>query len=75
MDGCFEWQKNFAAKQGSLGPQKLRSLKSLTPLLKKRECFVKPSKLLPHQIKSGKTIKNVIIDPQTTEIWSKELNI
>ena len=27
-------------------------------------------KLLPYQIPGGKTVKNVQIDPQTTEIWS-----
>ncbi len=30
-------------------------------------------KWLPYQILGGKTVKNVDIDPQTTEIWPKEL--
>ncbi len=30
-------------------------------------------KLLPYQSVGGKIVKNVQIDPQTTEIWSKVL--
>ena len=31
-------------------------------------------KWLPYKILGGKPVKNVKIDPQTTEIWSKKLN-
>ncbi len=31
-------------------------------------------KWLPYQILGGKTVKNVQISPQTTEIWPKWLN-
>ena len=31
------------------------------------------SQLLPHKILGGKTLKNVQIDPQTTDIWPKQL--
>ena len=33
------------------------------------------SQLLPHKILGGKTLKNVSIDPQTTKIWSTDLNL
>ena len=32
-------------------------------------------KWLPLQIRGAKTVKNVQIDPQTTEIWPKQLNV
>ena len=32
-------------------------------------------KWLPYQFLGGKTVKNVQIDPETTEIWSKKLNV
>ena len=31
-------------------------------------------KWLPYKILGGKTVKNVQFDPQTTEIWPKELS-
>ncbi len=47
----------------STGPQQL-SLK-----------LSNPQKWLPYQIIFGKTVKNVQIDPQTTEIWVTNLNV
>ncbi len=35
--------------------------------------FRKNHKLHSYQIQGGKTVKNVQIDPQATEIWAKEL--
>ena len=53
----------FFQKQGVLGPQKLRSLKSPPPLIT-REFAIKLSEMAV-----SKNVKNVQIDPQTTEIW------
>ena len=41
------------------------------------ESLSKPSlkHWLPYQILYGKPVKNVQIDPQTTEIWTKKLNV
>ncbi len=36
--------------------------------------MMKPSEMASISILSGKTVKNVQIDPQTTEIWPKQLN-
>ena len=32
-------------------------------------------KWLPYQILGGNTVKNVQIDPQTTDIWPKQLSV
>ncbi len=69
--------KWFLIKQGLQGPQELSSLKSLkiqNPFLKTQECAIKLKKCLPYQIPGGKTVRNVQIDPQTTEICPKKLS-
>ena len=33
------------------------------------------NKWLPYQILGGKTVKNALIDPQTTEIWSNKVSL
>jgi len=40
-------------------------------LVNKREGGGKHHKWLPYQILDGKAVRNVQIDPQTTEIWLK----
>ncbi len=52
----------------------LKSLK-IQLLLKSQECAMNLQKCLPYQILGGKTVKNVEIDPQITEIWSKQLDV
>ncbi len=55
------------------GPKKLSPLKSLEilppPLYKQGNMPLNHQKWLPHQKLGGKTIKNAIINRQTTEIW------
>ncbi len=66
-------------QQGLQEPQKLSSLKSLKiqnpPLL---SGIFNPATIINVfliKIQCGKTVKNVQIDPQTTDTWLKRLNV
>ncbi len=65
-------RKHQSKKNCPYGPQKssLKSLKiqNLTPLQTSET-------LLSNQIPGGKNVKKVQIDLQTTDIWSKKLNM
>ncbi len=58
-------------KQGPQGQQKHSSIKTWECTMKSLEI----KKWFPYQILGSKTVKNVQIDPQTAEIWPKQLNV
>ena len=65
-------------QQGPKGPPKLSSknhLKLETPTDTEIFHSCNHNKWLPYQIVGGETVKNVQIDPKTTEIWSTRLNV
>ncbi len=69
---------SFEKKQGPQGPQMLSSLKSLNIQypLKTWECAMKQSEMNSSSSNSTwQTVKNVQMDPYTTEIWPKEVNV
>ncbi len=67
----------FEIKQGPQGPQKLKSLKSLRIInFPPIPGILAPSTIrIGFLILSGEPEKNDQINPQTTEIWSKKLNV
>ncbi len=62
--------QSLKIKEAPQGPQKLRSLKSIK--------YSRPPSITgisPFQILGGKIVKNVQMDPQTTDISSKKLKV
>ncbi len=61
-------------ENGPQGPQKLSSLKTLK-IQNPHRYSCNHHKWLPYKIIFHRTVKNVKIDPQITEIWLKKLNV
>ena len=70
---------DYKHKQGPQGLQKFSSLKSLKiqkpTLISSTFTPATIRKWLPYPILGSKTVRNVQINPQTTEIWPIQLNV
>ena len=69
----LEWKIIDLKQDPRLAPLNHLKFKTLHGYRGFRSC--NHQKWLPYQILCGKLAKNVIIDPQTTEMWTKLLNV